>query len=64
MAITYFNNMGVLRKIKDWLKPQKSQVFENPAANEMLLKFQKDRQFEFSAQKDGGSRQDFGRRRF
>lgn len=56
--------MGIVGKIKNWLKPEKKLVLENLTANEMLLKMQKDRQFEFSAQKDGGSRQDFGRRRF
>jgi len=56
--------MGIVGKITNWLKPKKKPASDNTTANELLLKMQKDRQFEFSAQKDGGSRQDFGRRRF
>lgn len=47
--------MGLIRNIKSWLKPEKKPVVDNQKPNELLLKLQKDRQFEFSAQKDGGS---------
>lgn len=47
--------MGLIRDIKNWLKPEKKPVVDNLKSNELLLKLQKDRQFEFSSQKDGGS---------